>query len=306
MKIVVIGSSNTDMIINVPRIPAPGETILGGKFAMAGGGKGANQAVAAVRAGGEVAFVARIGDDLFGERALAGFHACGIDTEFVQIDAQMPSGVAEIFVAESGENSIAVAPGANANLSPADVHKAAGIIAAAQVIVLQLESPLETVQAAVDLAYQNGVKVILNPAPARELPDDLLRKITLLTPNESEAGTLCNLVVQDDKSAAQAATMLKNKGVAQVIITCGAAGCAVATQEFCGFVPAFAVDVVDTTAAGDVFNGALAVALTEDRILVEAIKFAGAAAAISVTRNGAQPSAPSRDEIETFLKNNIT
>lgn len=300
-KIVVVGSSNTDMIINVPRIPQPGETVLGGTFSMAAGGKGANQAVAAARAGGEVAFVARVGNDTFGGQALANFAAAGIDTSFVQKDKAEPSGIAEIFVDANGENSIAVAPGANNKLSPQDVRNAARLIVAADMLVLQLESPLESVITAAELAAQNGVKVILNPAPACDLPQAILQHIAFLTPNESETHYLTGVAVNDESSAEQAANILIDKGIEKVIITRGVAGSYIATNEFRGSVPAYPVAAVDTTAAGDVFNGALAVALTENRNLPEAVRFANAAAAISVTRHGAQPSAPLRSEIDAFL-----
>ena len=301
-SIIVIGSSNTDMIIQLDRIPRPGETILGGEFSTAAGGKGANQAVGAARAGGKVTFVARVGRDMFGDQAVAGFQRDGIVTDFVFRDQSAPSGVALIFVAKDGENSIAVAGGANSNLSPADVRKAKRAIAGASAVVMQLETPLETVQAAAELAAQAGVRVILNPAPARPLPDSLLKLVSILTPNETEAELLTGIKVTDDTSAAQAADKLLAKGVQAVILTLGARGAFVATKESKQLVPGFKVKAVDTTAAGDVFNGALAVALSEGRSLLEAARFASAAGAISVTRLGAQPSAPMRKEIEKVFK----
>jgi ribokinase len=301
-SIVVIGSSNTDMIIQLDRIPRPGETILGGEFSIAAGGKGANQAVGAARAGGNVTFVARVGRDMFGDQAVAGFERDGIVTDFVFRDPVAPSGVALIFVARDGENSIAVAGGANSKLSPADVRKAKRAIAGASAVVMQLETPLETVQAAAELVAKAGVRVILNPAPARSLPDALLKLVSILTPNETEAELLTGIKVTNDATAAQAADKLLDKGVQAVILTLGARGAFVATKESKQLVPGFKVKAVDTTAAGDVFNGALAVALSEDRSLLEAARFASAAAAISVTRLGAQPSAPTRKEIEKLLK----
>jgi ribokinase len=300
-RILVIGSSNTDMIIKLERIPQPGETILGGEFSTAAGGKGANQAVAAARAGGEVTFVARVGRDMFGEKAIAGFVQDGIHVEHITRDPEAPSGVALIFVAKNGENSIAVASGANARLSPDEVKKAEPAIVGAHSVLMQLETPLETVQAAAESAARAEVPVILNPAPARSLPGELLKLVSILTPNETEAGLLTGIVVQDVETAARAAEELLDQGVQTAIITLGARGAFVAADSCRKLIPGFQVEPVDTTAAGDVFNGALAVALGEGRPLLEAVRFASAAAAISVTRLGAQPSAPARKEIETLL-----
>ncbi|KAB2642194.1 MAG: ribokinase [Verrucomicrobia bacterium] len=300
--IVVVGSSNTDMIIKLDRIPRPGETLLGGAFVTASGGKGANQAVGAARAGGKVTLVARVGKDMFGDQAVAGFVKDGIVVDHVTRDKSQPSGVALIFVGKDGENSIAVAGGANAQLSPADVKKAKAAIAMASVLVMQLETPLETVQAAAHLAAKAGVPVILNPAPAQALPDELLQKVSILTPNETEAELLTGIAVTDDASAAAAAAKLRARGVQTVIITLGSRGAFVATEKGGKRVRGFKVKAVDTTAAGDIFNGALTVALAEGKPLEAAVRFANAAAAISVTRLGAQPSAPTRKEIEKFLK----
>jgi ribokinase len=299
-KIIVVGSSNTDMIVRVDRIPGPGETLLGGKFLMAGGGKGANQAVAAARAGGDVTFVARVGDDVFGRQALKGFAADGIRPGHVGMDGQETSGVALIFVARDGENTIAVASGANARLSPALVGKAGRAIAAAKVLLVQLEVPLESVTLAASIARRNGVPVILNPAPARSLPARLLRCVSVLTPNETEAEILTGLRIRDPGDAGKAARKLAER-VPSVILTLGAKGLIIASGSRPEFVPAFKVKAVDTTAAGDVFNGALAVALAEGKPLPNAARFASAAAALSVTRWGAQPSAPRRAEVEGFL-----
>lgn len=302
--IVVVGSSNTDMIIQLDRIPKPGETILGGQFAIAAGGKGANQAVAAARAGGNVTFVARVGQDMFGEQAVAGFLHDGIRTDFILHDKAAPSGVALIFVAKDGENSIAVASGANGRLSPADVRKAKPAFASPGLLVMQLETPLETVQAAAELAARKGFTVILNPAPARALPDALLKLVSILTPNETEAELLTGIRVVTEEDAGRAADALLAKGVRTVILTLGARGALVATPECKQLVRGFKVKPVDTTAAGDVFNGALAVALAEGQPLLAAARFANAAGALSVTKLGAQPSAPKRREIERFLKAN--
>jgi ribokinase len=301
-SVLVVGSSNTDMVIRVPHIPRPGETILGGEFSMAAGGKGANQAVAAARAGGRVTFVARVGNDLFGERALAHFDADGIDTRFVFRTPGVPSGIALITVDGRGENSISVASGANAFLSVDDVGKADPAFAAADIVLLQMESPLETVAAAVRKARERGVPVILNPAPARELDDALLGLVTLLTPNEHEAEFLTGIAVKNENDARQAAARLRARGVAGVVVTLGERGVYASAGGLEGSFPAFEVEPVDTTAAGDVFNGALAVALAEKTPLGNALRLAQAAAAISVTRPGAQPSAPTRAEIKALLE----
>ena len=297
INILVIGSSNTDMVVRVPRIPKPGETVLGGEFTMVPGGKGANQAVAAARAGGHVTFVARVGDDVFGERALKNFEADGIETRFVFRTSGAPSGIALINVDGRGENSISVASGANACLSAGDIEKADEAFAEADIVLLQLETPMETVWAAAKKAWDRGVPVILNPAPARPLDDDLLRLIAVLTPNEHEAEFLTRIPVLDESGARKAAVRLRELGVVSVFITLGERGVYASSPEFEGLVPAFKVDPVDTTAAGDVFNGALAVALAEKEPLKDALRFASAAAALSVTRPGAQPSAPNRAEI---------
>ncbi|MEI7535405.1 MAG: ribokinase, partial [Verrucomicrobiae bacterium] len=300
-SIVVVGSSNTDMIIQLDRIPKPGETILGGTFTTAAGGKGANQAVGAARAGGRVTFVARVGRDMFGDQALAGFQKDGICVDYVARDRKAPSGVALIFVARNGENSIAVAGGANGQLSPADVRKARTVLSKAAVMVLQLEIPLPTVEAAAELASKLGVRVILNPAPARELPKSLLRQVSILTPNETEAELLTGVKVTNEASMKRAADILLACGVETVILTLGARGAFVAGPGAHQWVRGFEVKPVDTTAAGDIFNGALAVALAEGKPLLDAVRLANAAAAISVTRLGAQPSAPPRREIEKLL-----
>jgi ribokinase len=299
--IVVIGSSNTDMIVQTPHLPRPGETILGGIFSTAAGGKGANQAVACARAGGTVTFVARVGCDMFGEQALQGFRQDGIDVTHVKQDDTAPSGVALIMVDEEGENSIAVASGANGKLSIQDVQETAAVIKGAGIVLMQLETPLTTIEAAAEIANKNGVQVILNPAPAQPLSDDLLQQISILTPNETEAEMLTGICVNNEDSAQAAAQALITKGVNSIIITLGAAGAYVHSDAFTGMVSGFKVNPVDTTAAGDTFNGTLAVALAEGRSLEQAVTFANAAAALSVTKLGAQPSAPDRESVEAFL-----
>ncbi len=289
------------MIIKLERIPRPGETILGGDFLMAAGGKGANQAVGAARAGGAVTLVARVGKDMFGEAALQGFSRDRICVDYVIRDAGAASGVALIFVGRDGENSIAVASGANGRLSPRDLQKAKRAIRSARVVVLQLETPIKTVHAAATMAHAGGAMVILNPAPARPLPDGLLRHVSIITPNETEAELLTGSTVDSENNAARAARKLHSRGVPTVIITLGARGALISARGTTELVRGFSVKAVDTTAAGDIFNGALAVALAEGCPLREAVRFANAAAAISVTRMGAQASAPTRKEIEAFL-----
>lgn len=300
-RVLVIGSSNTDMTIKVARIPKSGETILGGEFVSTAGGKGANQAVAAARAGGAVTFIARVGQDVFGERAVAGFVADGINVNHVVHDPGSPSGMALIFVGNNGDNSIAVASGANGNLSPADVRRAKSVFRGARILLLQLETPLKTAEAAVELATAAGVRVVLNPAPAQPLPGKLLRQIYLLTPNESEAELLTGVSVDNEATAAVAADKLLARGVQNVIVTIGKRGAYVASKNVRCLVPSYQVNAVDATGAGDVFNGTLAVALAEGKSLLDAARFASAAAAISVTRFGAQASVPTRKEIEHML-----
>jgi ribokinase len=300
--IAVVGSSNTDMIIRLERIPRPGETLLGGEFFTAAGGKGANQAVAAARAGGRVSLVARLGSDSLGDQAIAGLSADGIDVRHVSRDRRAASGAALIFVARDGENSIAVAGGANNRLSARHVMKARAVITEAKVLLMQLETPLPTVLATARLAERSGVQVILNPAPACELPDSLLSLVALLTPNETEAELLTGIRLRGIDSAHRAAAKLRARGVRTVVLTLGAQGALIADAQGYRVIDGFKVKPVDTTAAGDVFNGALAVALTEKRALDDAVRFANAAAALSVTRMGAQPSAPTRREIEKFLR----
>jgi len=301
-RIVVVGSSNTDMVIRASRLPVAGETVLGGRFLTAAGGKGANQAVGAARAGGNVAFIGRVGNDVFGTEALAGLRHAHIDVRGVLRDPVAPSGVALIMVAKGGENCIAVAGGANNKLSPADILRFSPMIRAASVLMVQLETPLATVQAAVTLAARAGVRVVLNPAPARELSAALLKRVSILTPNETEAEILTGIRVTDDVAAARAAAKLRARGVRTVILTLGARGAFVSDASGETLVRGFKVRAVDTTAAGDMFNGALAVALGEGRPLDHAVRFAHAAAALSVTREGAQPSAPTRSRIDALVK----
>lgn len=304
MKLLVIGSSNMDLVISLPRIPSIGETVLGGKSSMIFGGKGANQAVASIRSGAEVAYIAKVGDDLFGENMKSHFKNEGFRTDLILTDENEPTGIAQIFVSEKGENSIAVAPGANMKLLPEDMHQFHELIINAKVILLQLETPVETVEHIADLAFKNNVKLILNPAPAQKLSPELLKKVWLLTPNETEASLLTGIQVTDAASAELAAHKLLKMGIENIIFTLGENGSLLLNKSGYSHFSAPKVKAVDTTAAGDVFNGCLATAITQDKSLDEAIEFAAAAAAISVTHKGAQPSIPTLEEIENFLNTN--
>jgi ribokinase len=297
-RIAVIGSSNTDMVIKTSKLPIPGETILGGKFFMNPGGKGANQAVAAARLGGKVSFIAKTGDDVFGKQARQIFENENINTDYLVTDPGHPSGVALITVDAKGENCIVVAPGSNGYLSQGDIDLAREEILRSDIVLMQLEIPLETVVYAANLAFDAGKKVILNPAPAAQITDELLSKLYLITPNETEAELISGIPVKDIESATLAARNLFGRGVKVVIITLGSKGALLYTGDDAKLIPSPKVEAIDTTAAGDVFNGAIAVAISEGLELEKAVEFACKAAAISVTRMGAQASAPYWKEIK--------
>lgn len=299
-QILVVGSSNTDMVIKAAHLPRPGETILGGTFFMNPGGKGANQAVAIARLGGPVTFICKTGSDIFGHQSQQLFEEEGINTSYIFSDSEHPSGVALITVDEKAENCIVVASGANANLMPSDLARAEEAIEQTDLVLMQLEIPMETVCYVADLAWEKGKKVILNPAPAHPLSAELLRRLYLITPNETEAEMISGVKITDDSSACEAARVLSGMGVQNVIITLGSKGALIYCDGKSEIVPAWKVEAVDTTAAGDVFNGALTVALSEGRDLKEAARFACKASAISVTRVGAQSSAPYRNEVDIF------
>ncbi len=287
-----------DMVVKTDHIPAPGETVLSGSFFMNPGGKGANQAVAIARLGGEVSFISKMGNDVFGKQFSQLFSDEGIDTRYIVSDDNLPSGVALITVDKTGENSIVVASGANANLKPEDIGEdACKKIADASILLMQLEIPMETVAFAARHASSHGVKVILNPAPVNTLTTELLSHIDIITPNRMEAEMISGIPVVDIDSSKQAAKAICDKGVNSVVVTMGALGSVIYHNENFFVVPAQAVEAVDTTAAGDVFNGALAVALSEGKELPAAVDFANRAAAISVTRLGAQQSIPYRNEL---------
>jgi ribokinase len=297
MKITVIGSSNTDMVVKTERFPKPGETIIGGEFFMFPGGKGANQAVTAARLGGDVTFVAKVGNDVFGKQAMEGFKAENINTKYVFTDENAASGVALITVNSEGENEIVVASGANGQLNKANITTAKKAITDADIIILQLEVPIETVAYAIKQSLKANKRVILNPAPAQALPDELLNGLFLITPNETEAEILTSVKVTNVSTARLAADELLRKGVQNVIITMGSKGAFFMNKTETFLIEAERVNAVDSTAAGDIFNGALALAVSKDKPWKEAIVFANKAAAISVTRMGAQASAPTSDEL---------
>lgn len=296
-KILVIGSSNTDVLIQVPYMPKVGETILGGKCHIACGGKGANQAVAAKRSGGEVKFIACVGDDAFGKMALDSYAKDGIDISRISVLKDEPTGLAQIMVDSEGHNLIAVAPEANLLLTPEVVNNMAGEIHAADILLLQLEVPLESVLSAIDIAFAAHKTIILNPAPAQKIPEEYLAKLDYITPNETEAEILTGINVNDEKSAAEAAQWFLNKGVKNVIITLGARGVYFANTTFSQLVGGFKVKALDTTGAGDTFNGGFVSALAQGEDIIQAIRYGQKTAAISVTRLGTQTSMPYRDEI---------
>lgn len=300
-KVVVIGSSNTDMVVKAKKFPTPGETVLGGEFFMFSGGKGANQAVAAARMGADVTFVCKTGRDIFGQRSVEEFMREGIITTYIETDSQKASGTALIIVDENGENEIVVASGANDALSVENVEACSEAIADADVVLMQLEIPLETVVYAAKKATQFGKKVILNPAPAQALPPELFRHLYLITPNETEAELLTGIKVQNAHSAALAAQKLLDLGVQNVVITMGAEGAYFKSDAQELMIKTIKVKAADTTAAGDVFNGALAVEITSGKDWKEAIATACKAASVSVTRMGAQASMPYRRELERAL-----
>lgn len=301
-KLVVLGSINADHILNIEHFPRPGETVLGQQYKVAFGGKGANQAVAAGRSGADISFIACVGQDDIGERICQQLSSDNIDTQAIGVIEGQTTGVALIFVNQDGENVIGISAGANAAVTPDYLSRHQKLIENADALLMQLESPLETVIAAAKLARQHNTQVILNPAPASELPDELLSNIDVITPNETEAEKLTGIAVKDDISAQRAAEILHQKGIKTVLITLGSRGVWLSQNQQGKTIPGFKVKAVDTIAAGDTFNGALVTALLEGVEIHAAVRFAHAAAAIAVTREGAQPSVPWRKEIDSFLQ----
>lgn len=298
LSIVIAGSSNTDMVLKTVRFPKPGETILGGDFFMFQGGKGANQAVAAARLGGKITFICKVGADIFGSNAISHYIKEGINVDQIVQTEKAPTGVALITVNAEGENEIVVAQGANALLSVNDVENAQRVLSNADYVLTQLETPVATVEYLAYYATANQKKLVLNPAPAAAIPSSVYKGLFLITPNETEAEILTGIEVADETTAQQAVEFLKAKGVLNVIITMGSKGAYVSSDDFQGMVETVKVKAIDTTAAGDVFNGALVVALSENKTWKEAVKFACKAAAISVTQMGAQSSAPYRNQMD--------
>ena len=301
-KLVVLGSVNADHVLQVPSFPRPGETLHGRNYQVIPGGKGANQAVAAARLNAEIGFIACVGDDSFGINIRENFKMDGIDITGVKMQPNCPTGIAMIQVADSGENSICISAEANAKLTAEAIEPDLERIRQADYLLMQLETPMCGIEKAARIAKDAKTNVILNPAPARELSDELLSCIDVITPNETEAEVLTGVTVTDDDSAQEAANILHSKGIEIVMITLGAKGVWLSQNGRGEIIPGFRVGATDTTAAGDTFNGAFVTGLLEDLPLESAIKFAHAAAAISVTRFGAQTSIPTRKEVEEFLE----
>ncbi|KXO13786.1 Ribokinase [Moritella sp. JT01] len=300
-KLVVLGSVNADHVLQVASFPRPGETLLGHGYAVIPGGKGANQAVAAARLGADIAFIACVGDDSFGRNMINEFDRDGINTQAVMIEQDTPTGIAMIQVAATGENSICISAEANACLTPERLTPHRELIAQADTLLMQLETPIATITQAAKIAKQAGTRVVLNPAPAQPLNDALLSVVDLITPNETEAELLTGIKVSDMASAQVAADVLHDKGIAEVMITLGSQGVWISREGKGKQVKGFRVDAVDTTAAGDTFNGGLLAGLQAGLVLDDAIRFAHAAAAISVTRVGAQTSIPTKSDVDVFL-----
>ena len=298
--IIVVGSVNMDLVVRAPRIPREGESLIGSEFKMVPGGKGANQAVAAARLGSKTYFVGRVGNDMFGTHLRQNLISGGVNTDYLHEDTG-PSGIAMIVLNEAGQNSIVVAPGANGKCQPADLDRLSGLFRTADFLLLQLEIPLETVEAALDKARAAGLCSILDAGPVRDVSSDLVCKADIVSPNETETSALTGIQVTDVSSARDAAGALLDKGAQAVVLKLGDQGAFVATRDIEQHVPGFRVEVVDTTAAGDAFTAALGVSLAEGSALVEAVRFANAAGALAVTQFGAQPSMPTRDAVDRFI-----
>lgn len=303
MIITVVGSIHMDFYIRLPKLPVSGETVLGHGFTMLPGGKGANQAVASSKLGAYTYMIGRVGNDIFGEKLIENFKTNNVNTDYVKIDDTTHTGIAFILLdTKTGENMIAVAPGADYNVSEKDVDDAMDVIEKSDILLLQLEIPISTVVYAAKKAWEKRVRVILNPAPATSLPDEIYKYIHVLTPNRVEASILTNTRIESREDAVRAGKLLIDKGVEYVVITLGGEGSLIISRDFVKYMPAYKVEVVDTTGAGDAFNAALAVSLAEGRDIVEACNIANAAAALKITKLGAQSGLPTREELEEFLR----
>ncbi|WP_320175049.1 ribokinase [Maridesulfovibrio sp.] len=303
-RLIVLGSVNADHVLQVDNFPRPGETVTGHGYQIIPGGKGANQAVAAARLGADIGFIACVGDDDFGRRMINEFQQDGIETSAVMAVEGLPTGIALIQIAASGENAISISAEANAALTPEAIKPHLDLIREAETLLMQLESPLETIELAAKEARAAGTKVILNPAPARVFPDSLLADLDMITPNETEAELLTGVKVESEEDAVMAACVLHGKGVETVLITLGEKGAFLSRAEGKKLIGGYSVKAVDTTAAGDTFNGALVASMQKGASIEQAIGFAHGAAAISVTRLGAQTSIPSLEEVNQFIKDN--
>ncbi len=301
-QILVIGSVNVDHVMQMQRLPQPGETVAGRHYDIVGGGKGANQAVACGRLGGNTRFIANVGSDAFGVSMVEEFAKDGIDISRIRIIKSEKTGVALIFVDEQAENVIGIAGGANSMLSPEQIRENEDAIAQASYLLLQLEIPLKSITAAVNIARKHQTEVMLNPAPACPLSDDLLACVDIITPNQSETELLTGIAVTDEHSARKAAAVLHDREIETVIITMGAVGAYISTNETSELVPGVKTIPVDTTAAGDTFNGAFLVGLSNGLSPANAVRFANQCASIAVTRAGAQPSIPYLSEVQQFLR----
>ncbi|BCL71803.1 ribokinase [Vibrio nigripulchritudo] len=304
-KLVVLGSVNADHVLQVPSFPRPGETLHGRNYQVIPGGKGANQAVAAARLNADIGFIACVGDDAFGLNIRESFQRDGIDIRGVKVQPDCPTGIAMIQVSDDGENTICLSAEANAKLSSEAIQPELDQIRTANYLLMQLETPLDGVERAAVAAKESETRVVLNPAPACPLPDSLLRCVDVITPNETEAEVLTGIKVTDEESAQQAANVLHEKGIETVLITLGAKGVWLSQNGVGKGISSYRVEAVDTTAAGDTFNGALVTGLLENKPLESAIQFANAAAALSVTRFGAQTSIPTRKEVDDFLEKQL-
>jgi ribokinase len=301
MTVLVLGSINMDLTVDVPRLPVPGETLRARQFRWAPGGKGANQAVAAARQGASTQLIGRVGGDAFGEQLVEGLRTAGVRVSAINIDRDSATGIALISVAETGENTIVTVTGANASVGRDELDVLERLLPRAIILMIQLEIPLEVVSAAAAAARDAGAIVILDPAPVKELPDAILENVSWITPNETETEALTGITPSDPEQAVRAAEVLRSRGVSRVAITLGARGCVYSGPDGTLTIPAPGVDAVDTVGAGDAFNGALAASLVTGHEPAQVLRRASAAGAIASTRRGAQPSLPTRAELETLL-----